>query len=235
MADFAAALAEHLSATVALASVPKHLEPSGRLVEREARAFATLMETPAPDVGGALRKLDALGDWIVSLGGPDAPVLEGGAVNHGAALERVRRDFHRLLEPPAPDPDAELLALGPEFESRWAEELVVSHRCANLSLRDSQVAALDRELDAATERTGEIAHRIARMPAQTLAGFRLKARAIAWGFGDARDLAEDELADKGTYGDFIRLMLGDLLGVAVNIPVPGSSSEAGGVTLVRAR
>lgn len=97
-----------------------------------------------------------------------------------ATLKQAAKDLiaapHAVPTPPPQvaldaDADAELLALGAELERRWAIEHQRSNVEGDLS---------DEELDAVCDYTGEIARQIEEAHATTLAGYRVKARAIAW-------------------------------------------------------
>lgn len=66
--------------------------------------------------------------------------------------------------------DAELIALGAELERRWAAEHA-------LELRGSTT---DQELDEVCDHTGEIIDKIHGIKPLTAAGWRVRARAVAW-------------------------------------------------------
>lgn len=65
--------------------------------------------------------------------------------------------------------DAELLALGHEFEAAWANER-----------RVAAIAETDAECKAAWAPTAALVDRIIAMPAFTLPGLKVKARAMLW-------------------------------------------------------
>lgn len=67
-----------------------------------------------------------------------------------------------------PHPDADLLALGREFDLAMAAERLIPPD------------ADDDEINAATERGGVITRAILALPAKTLDGLRIKARAVEW-------------------------------------------------------
>lgn len=64
--------------------------------------------------------------------------------------------------------DAELIALGREFEAAWAHERKVND------------TGSDDDVEAACDATGAVADRIEATPARTLEGFKVKARAVSW-------------------------------------------------------
>ena len=97
---------------------------------------------------------------------------------------------------PPSHPDAVLLALGAELDARWAAERIAS-----------KTVESDEELDRICEHTGAIAHQIAGTPATTLAGYRVKARAISW----CHDGEPVDLGDDSTAHDFANRLIADLL------------------------
>lgn len=70
---------------------------------------------------------------------------------------------------PSLNPDARLLALGRELEAAWEIEKAGFRREAS-----------DEEVNLFCDRTGEIVDRIEQIPATTIRGFQVKARAISW-------------------------------------------------------
>jgi hypothetical protein len=81
-------------------------------------------------------------------------------------------------------PDHELLKIGDDFEQTWRAERV---GLAPRGLTDEQVAAF-------VDATSAVVDQIEVLPAKTLQGLRIKARAVAWchdgdfcGFGDTTD------------------------------------------------
>lgn len=72
--------------------------------------------------------------------------------------------------------DAELLQLGRDFEAAWEAE-----EAERLTARETDDWDAWEVCYASTE---AIARRIETVPATTLAGFRVKARAIQWCYGD---------------------------------------------------
>lgn len=70
-------------------------------------------------------------------------------------------------------PDAELLALGVEFERLWTAELAAKPV-------GDQYDSDWSEWDRAYERTQKVARRIQKLPARTHEGMRVKARGILW-------------------------------------------------------
>lgn len=77
----------------------------------------------------------------------------------------------------APDhADAELLQLGEEFEAAWEAEKAERQIARDTDDWDAW--------DACYAVTGKIARRIEKAQATTLSGFRVKARAIQWCYGD---------------------------------------------------
>jgi hypothetical protein len=89
--------------------------------------------------------------------------------------------------------DDALLALGPKFERLWAVERAVEEDLTG------------DDLEAACTATGKLAHQIHNTSATTMAGFRLKARAVEWACdGDIPD-------DGGTYAEFSAALLRSLV------------------------
>ena len=74
-----------------------------------------------------------------------------------------------------PQGDAELLRLGREFEAAWSHEIAVLAR-----LKGVDTPAGDEEFDAAIDAVSAIVDRIEVIPATSLAGLQVKARAISW-------------------------------------------------------
>ena len=66
------------------------------------------------------------------------------------------------------NPDEELIRLGAEFEAAWAAERATKH------------PFYEEVFEAAYGRSASIAHRIMVIPAKTLDGLRVKARAVLW-------------------------------------------------------
>lgn len=131
--------------------------------------------------------------------------------NAGFGLEQelagLQDDVLGLIDPPVrADPDAELLELGEELERRWTAE-----NAPDLS---------DEAADQTVEHSGEIARKIMDTPAQTAAGYRVKARAIAWAWdgveeavkGPADSFEAGQLIES-TSDQFTRKLLAQLLGV----------------------
>ena len=75
--------------------------------------------------------------------------------------------------------DAELLALGMEFEAAWAREVALFASFGD-DLTEAQGVALDRAYGA----VGAVVDQIERMSARTLDGLKVKARAIQWCYHD---------------------------------------------------
>lgn len=80
------------------------------------------------------------------------------------------------LAPPAspPHPDAALLALGLELDAAWAAERTTWDRSDRWSEGDDLIA------EAAVEASAAVVHRIEKVPARTLDGLLVKARAVSW-------------------------------------------------------
>ncbi len=72
--------------------------------------------------------------------------------------------------------DAVLIELGRLLDSSWKEEDEIDASYQ----RSGKPEALGIAWDAAFQRTGAIADRILAVPARTIAGLQVKARAIAW-------------------------------------------------------
>ena len=161
----------------------------------------------------------SLADVVIKLKAVLHPELGLFSAGLGAWHEAALQDIAGLLQR-STQADADLLALAPEFERRWAEERRVFERQDGAPFDENLDTAMCAEVEAALDHTGDVAHHIARMPARTLDGLRLQARAVVWAASDSGNLLNFELADKGTYADFIRLILGNLLGVAVDVPWP---------------
>lgn len=100
-----------------------------------------------------------------------------------------------------PHPDAELLALGREFEAAWENER-----------RLVALAKTDAECDAAWAPTSAIVHRIVNMPATTMEGLRVKARAILW-CGYEEDEAGPEMFGSNTDHRLAGTIIQDLLNI----------------------
>ena len=128
----------------------------------------TVLTAPCSTVAGALAKVRALLIMLDRNGGSNWP-----GQPDRMALEQVR-DALAGLAPP--DPDAALHDAVNELDRRWAAE-----RLAEADKED------DDALTAACDHTSEAAAGIMALPpAQTFAGLRIKARAIAWCFSEDR-------------------------------------------------
>jgi hypothetical protein len=98
--------------------------------------------------------------------------------------------------------DADLLALGRQFEAAWATEKAVT---------DS--TATDLQCETAVEATSNLAHEIAKAQARTLDGLRVKVRALSWCY-DGEDITlfeDDEEKDRTTDTRLADSILRDLL------------------------
>lgn len=96
-----------------------------------------------------------------------APVLSRrGIAGAGAALLALASTA--AIAAPASG-DAELTRLGAELEAAWSVEAADAERCET-----------DEELEAVMARAGDIVDRIEHLPASTLAGLKVKARAVSW-------------------------------------------------------
>lgn len=87
----------------------------------------------------------------------------------GAALLALAGGGAAVAKVPAPNPDAELLRLGAELEAAWAGQDAAA-----------ELAETDEELGVVMDRAGRFVARIEHLPAYTLAGLIVKARAISW-------------------------------------------------------
>jgi hypothetical protein len=75
----------------------------------------------------------------------------------------------------APSPDAKLIALGMRLEAAWAHEKSLGE------VRDDfSDDAFEAAFDAATDASGAIVDRIEELTATTLAGAKVKAKAVWW-------------------------------------------------------
>jgi hypothetical protein len=90
--------------------------------------------------------------------------------------------FGAITAAASSDSDAALIALGRELEAAWAQE------------REANDNGSDRDIEATCEATGAVVDRIEAIPARTLEGFKVKARAVSWchcgdfeGFGTTTD------------------------------------------------
>jgi hypothetical protein len=90
------------------------------------------------------------------------------------------------------DADAELLALGAEFEKAWDAERETFQRFEDI---DSDEA--DEATETAVNAVSVIADKIEKLQAHTLAGLKLKARVITWCRGDD-ELSDTSFNDQGT-------------------------------------
>ena len=127
-----------------------------------------------------------------------------------STMERVQSDLKHLASlQVASGLRADLVA---EFERRWACENVPGDYP-------------DHELDRICDETGYFAHWLMRTPAKTLADFQAKARVAAWAVGDVDGLLDPGAFPLGTYGDFIRMLLGDLLGETVTVAYPSKLAD----------
>lgn len=126
------------------------------------------------------------------------------------------------LQPAAADPiadlidqtaaDADLIALGAEFEAAWQAE-TAAYDAYEAAKRAGLDADGTPEWEAAFNATSALVHRIEELPARTLAGARVKARATFWCY--AGDLAEmlDDAAEEATANRLAFAIVADLLGM----------------------
>lgn len=134
----------------------------------------------------------------------------GGLVN--TAVADALRFMMATAAAPPPSSDTPLLALGEEFEARWAEQ-----RAYPIENGDSGYQALDA-------RTDEIADLIRKVPATTMEGLRVKARVVQFCQGD--DLSEPvEFTSGDRLGDTVvaASLINDLLGLTER---PAAEREA---------
>jgi hypothetical protein len=99
----------------------------------------------------------------------------------------------------ASHPDRELLSLGREFEAAWAEEeaLAAAHK-----LLDQE--PVPDPWEGAYHATQAIVERIQTIPAHTLAGLKVKARAVQWCYaGDEIYLTDAQTTDVRLAQDII--------------------------------
>ena len=102
-----------------------------------------------------------------------------------------------------PHPDAELLRLGRELDAAWAHE-----RATYARMKGSYSKEADRITQAAMLATGEIVDRIEELPATTLDGFKVKARAVSWCYdGGEVDLGFQGTTDERLANAIIRELL----------------------------
>ena len=92
------------------------------------------------------------------------------AVGSAAA---VFASLHEAIAAKAPDDH--LIALGRELDAAWANE------------REMNESGSDAELGAACDKTNAIVGQIKKIPATTLEGFKIKARAVSWCYGGEFD------------------------------------------------
>lgn len=135
---------------------------------------------------------------------------------HGDLQWRLHRSLtdDLLALKNTPHPDAELLALGAEFERRWAEQ------------RAYPIEAGDGGYDALTARTDEVSERIRRIRATTIEGLRVKARVVLECQSDEQDVPVEftdggRLCDTGVAASIVN----DLLGLAER-PIEERKAEA---------
>jgi hypothetical protein len=103
-------------------------------------------------------------------------------------------------------PDAALLALEIDFDAAWGRERAVYE-----AWRSICSDAADAATDAACDKTSGVVQRIIDVPARTLDGLRVKARAISWcSGGDDVDLDVQGTTDLQLATSIVR----DLLRVA---------------------
>ena len=121
------------------------------------------------------------------------------ALLHGAAALPLGAAVAAVPAAAAEHADAELIALGREFEARAAH---ADKLWGALSQGASQEAA-----DAALGAADALVKRIAQSPARTLAGFAVKARTIRWAGRDRWDNPESadyvELAEARLIDDIL--------------------------------
>ena len=103
-----------------------------------------------------------------------------------------------------PNPDEALLALGEEFEAAWAAENAAYDAVPFDANQEAFKAA-----EAAQAETADLVEEIVNLPARTLAGLRVKARALFWTDGNRR---ADEYHSGNTCldGHLVRSLLRDL-------------------------
>lgn len=107
-----------------------------------------------------------------------------------------------------PIPDFELLQLGAEFEGRWARETTVYATFEQVETHEA-----DAICDAAYDLTKQIVLQIQDTPARTLAGLKIKARAILWCHSGAY-LSDEEITT--TDERIIRTLIDDLIAIGVH-------------------
>jgi len=109
------------------------------------------------------------------------------ATKSTAAVAAVAIPAVALASAPA-SADAALIALGEELETAWAAEIAAyAQYRGDFSLEHEAIT------DAAYEATKAVILRIEAVPASTMEGLRVKARAVQWCYdADPVDLAVDQ-------------------------------------------
>lgn len=107
-------------------------------------------------------------------------------------------------------PDATLLQLGSQFEAEWAKERELWAAAKLHPWPDPAGIPIGEQAEAQFERTSELVDRIADMPALTLEGLRIKARALAWCHGgDSLDqMLTSSFSDTRLLGSIVRDVAG---------------------------
>jgi hypothetical protein len=107
-----------------------------------------------------------------------------------SALRSVERQFTPAT--PADNPDADLLALGRNLDAAIA--------IVRPLLRSDDQGAFDK----ATDRVRDISEKIAAIPAHTLAGLRIKGRALRWHRDPEGRVGLDEALISSLVDDLVR-------------------------------
>lgn len=115
-------------------------------------------------------------------------------------------------------PDAELLALSVELDRRWRIEE---------QQNEPGNTWTDEQADAATEHTGEIAHRIHNIVPRTVAGWRVRAQAIAWQASCSDEPMSPALASGHFHNDATSAakLVDDLRALPRSAPAPHPDAE----------
>lgn len=120
-------------------------------------------------------------------------------ITRRAALASIPAMGTAAIVPAMSEPlDAALIRLGAEFDAAWARErelLAISNVLDTEEADDEWVAAMDV--------TREFVHKIERLPAQTIDGLKVQARALSWcycgeeiDFRDGQDTTDARLANQ---------------------------------------
>ncbi len=106
------------------------------------------------------------------------------ARHHSGSAARTPKIIRASATTSGPAEDAELLALSDEFEAAWKAEREI-FRIDEGQSDGVNFKKYDDRCTAAVDAVSKIVDKILNIPARSLAGFRLKARALLWCNGSA--------------------------------------------------